>query len=149
MQDLPLISFPQFFPQFTVCRKVSLFTAVYRHKLLKIYFESSVNRLRPGWRAARFYYMDTQMKITPDQTVDFKGLLSLFNLKRTAMYQLTRDPSFPAAYVITARHFLWDLEEVEEWFASRKGRRPQVRKIAVINPRDEIIDGIRYVKKVA
>jgi hypothetical protein len=65
------------------------------------------------------------------------------------MYQLTRDPSFPAAYAITARHFLWDLEEVEEWFVSRKGRRPQARKIALITPRDEVIDGIVYVKKVA
>ena len=149
MQDLPRISFPQFFPQFIMCRKVSRFTPAYRHKLLKIYFESSINRLRPGSRAAQFFYMNTQMKIIPDQTVDFKHLCSLFSLGRTAMYQLTRDPSFPAAYVITARHFLWDLAEVEEWFASRKGRRPQVRKVALINPRDEIVDGIRYVKKVA
>ena len=47
MQDLPLISFPQFFPQFALCRKVSLFTASDRHILSKIYLESSLNRLRP------------------------------------------------------------------------------------------------------
>ena len=149
MQDLPLISFPQLFPQFAMCRKVSLITAAYRHILSKIYLESSLNRLRRLGTSALFICMNTQMKIIPDQTVDFKGLLSLFNLKRTDMYQLTRDPSFPTAYVITARHFLWDLEEVEEWFASRKGRRPQARKIASITPWDEVIDGICFVKKVA
>lgn len=125
-------------------RKVLLFIAPYLPKLPKVYLENPINRLRQVRTAALSFYMNTQIKSIPDQTIDFNGLRSLFCLGRTAMYQLTRDPSFPAAYVITARHLLWDLEEVEAWFASRKGRRPQVRRIAAANPKDEVIDGIRF-----
>ena len=93
--------------------------------------------------------MNTISKITPSQTVDIESLKSLFRFGRTAMYQLTRDPSFPKAYVITARHNLWELAEVEAWLVSRKGQRTQARKNMAINPRVEVIDGIRFVKKVA
>lgn len=149
MQDLPLIAFPQFFPQATLYRLVSLSATRYWLKKLKIVSENRQYRVRQIWSTTVCNYMNTIIRITPAQTIDIHGLKSLFSLGRTAMYQLTRDPSFPKAYAITARHFLWDLAEVENWFISRKGQRPQVRRTAAANPKDEVIDGIRFVKKVA
>ncbi|TRZ86753.1 MAG: AlpA family phage regulatory protein [Streptomycetaceae bacterium] len=149
MQDLPLISFPQFFPQATLYRLVSLSASPYSLKILKIVYENRQNRVHQLFWKSACNYMNTIIRITPSQTIDIHGLKSLFSLGRTAMYQLTRDPSFPKAYAITARHFLWDLAEVENWFVSRKGQRPQVRRMTSTNPKDEMIDGIRFVKKVA
>ena len=107
------------------------------------------NRVRQLWSTAVCNDVNTISKIIPSQTVDIEGLKSLFSLGRTAKYQLTGDPSFPKTYVITARHYLWNLAEVEAWFVSRKGKRAQTRNNVAINPRDEVIDGIRFVKKVA
>ncbi len=149
MQDRPLNAFPQFFPQATLYRLVSPSATRYWLKKLKIVSENRQNRVRQIWSTTVCNYVNTISKIIPSQTVDIEGLKSLFRLGRTAMYQLTRDPTFPKAYVITARHYLWDLAEVEAWFVSRKGRRAQVRKRVAINPRDEVIDGIRFVKQVA
>ena len=149
MKDRPLISFPQFFPQAALCRLVSLSATRYWIKKLKIVLEYHQNRVRQIWSTAVCNYMNTISKIIPSQAVDIEGLKSLFRLGRTAIYQLTRDPSFPKAYVITTRHYLWDLAEVEDWFLSRKGKRTPARKKVAINPRDEVIDGIRFVKKVA
>ena len=149
MKDRPLIAFPQLFPQSTLFRLVWLSATRYWLKKLKIVSENRQNRVRQIWSTTVCNYVNTISKIIPSQTLDIEGLKSLFRLGRTAMYQLTRDPSFPKAYVITARHYLWDLAEVEAWFVSRKGQRTQTRNRVVINPRDEVIDGIRFVKKVA
>ena len=149
MQDRPLIAFPRFFPQATLYRLVSLSATRYWLKKLKIVVENRQNRVRQNWSTTVCNYMNTINKIIPSQTVDIEALKSLFRLGRTAMYQLTREPSFPKAYVITARHYLWDLAEVEAWFVSRKGQRPRLRKTVAITSKDEVIDGIRFVKKVA
>ena len=107
------------------------------------------NRVRQLWSTAVCNDVNTISKIIPSQTVDIEGLKSLFSLGRTAKYQLTGDPSFPKTYVITARDYLWDLGELGDWFTSREGPHAPVRKNVVINPKDEVVDGIRILKRAS
>jgi predicted DNA-binding transcriptional regulator AlpA len=149
MQDLPRNSFPQQFPHAALCRLLSLGATPHQSKIAKIVVENPRFRVRQLWSRSGCNYMNTENLTIPTRTTDIHGLKSLFRLGRTAMYQLTRDPSFPKAYTITTRHYLWDLAEVEAWFVSRKAQRPRVRKTVATTPGDEIIDGIRFVKSVA
>jgi hypothetical protein len=49
MEDRPLIAFPQFFPQATLCRLVSLTATRYWFKKLIIVSENRQNRVRQIW----------------------------------------------------------------------------------------------------
>jgi hypothetical protein len=59
---------------------------------------------------------------------------------------LTRDETFPQAYGITSRHYIWDLDEVETWLTSRKGKAPRTRREPQADPRFQIINGVRFEK---
>lgn len=93
--------------------------------------------------------MNTHTNQLQSKTVDIQELRTIFSLGRTAMHNLTKDPSFPQAYVISARHHLWDRDEVQEWLKSRKVAKPKVRKIREVTPKDQVIDGIVFAKRVA
>lgn len=80
------------------------------------------------------------------RTVDFAGLRSILALGRTATYELTRDSGFPQAFGISARHYLWDLNEVESWILSRKGVKPPARNLGSSAKKIEVINGIRFEK---
>lgn len=112
------------------------------HKLLQ-------NRLRPLFKSAQLKYMNTHTNDSMSTTVDIQGLRSIFSLGRTAMHNLTKDPSFPQAYVISARQHLWDRQEIQTWLESRKVAKPKARKLAPVSPKDEVIDGIVFAKRVA
>jgi predicted DNA-binding transcriptional regulator AlpA len=129
---------------FPIDRNMSSSTKLYQnvHQLLQ-------KRLRPLFKSAQLKYMNTHTNDSMSTTVDIQGLRSIFSLGRTAMHNLTKDPSFPQAYVISARHHLWDRDEAQQWLESRKVAKPKVRKIRVIAPKDQIIDGIVFAKRVA
>lgn len=103
MHDLPSSFFPQFFPQFTMCRNVS-----FGFKLYQIALNIWPDRVRQKLITALLKYMNTHTNDSTGPTVDIQGLRLIFSLGRSAMHQLTKDPSFPQAYVISARHHLWD-----------------------------------------
>ena len=80
------------------------------------------------------------------ETIDIDGLCKLLNLSCQATYQLMHGPSFPQAYGVTSRHFLWNLKEVKDWLISRKAAGPQVRDVRKSARRILIIDGVRLEK---
>ncbi len=92
---------------FPIDRNVSSSTKLYQnvHKLL-------LNRVRSSFGGAQLKYMNTHTNETQGKTVDIQELRLVFSLGRTAMHNLSKDPSFPQAYVISARHHLWDRKEV-------------------------------------
>jgi len=112
------------------------------HKLL-------LNRVRHLPASAQLNNMNTHAREIQSKTVDIQELRLIFSLGRTAMHNLTRDPSFPQAYLISARHHLWDRQEVQAWLESRKVAKPKARKLAPVSPKDQVIDGIVFAKRVA
>jgi len=87
--------------------------------------------------------MNSENELNSLRTIDIEGLCTLLNLGRTAIYLLTKDSSFPQAYGITARHYLWDLCEVEQWITSRKGLKPKARGTHKEAKQVYFLDGIR------
>jgi predicted DNA-binding transcriptional regulator AlpA len=76
--------------------------------------------------------------------LDINDLRSLLKLGRTAAYQISKDPSFPAAIHLNVRTKRWEVAEVEMWLQSRKGlESPPRRKSGQIKVSD-VIDGIRF-----
>lgn len=129
---------------FPIDRNMSRSTKLYQnvHKLLQ-------NRLRLLSKSAQLKYMNTHINEIQSKTVDIQELRLIFSLGRTAMHHLSKDPSFPQAYVISARHHLWDRQEIQAWLESRKVAKPKARKLAPVSPKDEVIDGIVFAKRVA
>ncbi len=110
-------------PSIAKYREVSPSTA-HTHKTKKIHkkvFKNYQNRVRAPYCSAMSLGMTTNTNLVPTRTIDVSGLRSLFGLGRTATYELTHDETFPQAYGITPRHYVWNLDEVEMWLASRKG----------------------------
>ena len=118
-------------------------------KLYQNVHKALQNRLRSLLEGAQLKYMNTHTNEIQAKTVDIQELRVIFSLGRTAMHNLSKDPSFPQAYIISARHHLWDREEVEAWLESRKVAKPKARKLAPVSPKDQVIDGIVFAKRVA
>ncbi len=139
--------FPQFFPQSVLYRLVSRCVfidrlAIKNQKKIKII--SKIGQNLHHWRTyrAQSKCMNNENALNSLRTIDIEGLCTLLNLGRTATYQLTHDTSFPQAYGITARHYLWNLGEVEQWLTSRKGLKPKVRGTHKSAKQIHFIDGI-------
>ena len=118
-------------------------------KFFKIVFQKGQNRVRWPSKSAPSFRMTTETTLVPSRTIDINGLRLLFSLGRTATYALTYEESFPKAYGITSRHYLWDLDEVEAWLASRKGARPRERRIRPTAPKSDVFDGVLFEKASA
>ena len=129
---------------FPIDRNMSSSIKLYQnvHKLL-------LNRVRQSSACAQLNNMNTHTNEIQSKTVDIQELRLIFSLGRTAMHKLSKDPSFPQAYVISARHHLWDRQEVLAWLESRKNAKPKARKLAPVTPKDQVIDGIVFAKRVA
>jgi len=143
--------FPQFFPQSALYRHVSPSAFIERlakiyKKILKIVSEKGQNREHFETDRAQSKYVNNYNTHDSMQTIDIDGLCKLLNLSRSATYQLMHEPTFPQAYGVTSRHFLWNLKEVEDWLISRKGVKPQVRRVKKSAKRILIIDGVRLEK---
>ena len=110
---------------FSIDRNMSSSTKLYQnvHKALQY-------RLRSLFKGAQLKYMNTHTNEIQAKTVDIQELRVIFSLGRTAMHNLSKDPSFPQAYIISARHHLWGRGEVEAWLESRKVAKPKARKLA-------------------
>lgn len=140
--------FPQFFPQSVLCRLVSRRVFIDRlatknPKKIKIVSKIGQNLHHSRTYRAQSKCMNNENALNSLRTVDIEGLCTLLNLGRTAIYLLTKDSSFPQAYGITARHYLWDLSEVEQWITSRKGLKPKARGTHKEAKQVYFLDGIR------
>ena len=140
--------FPQFFPQSVLYRLVSRSVfidrlATKKSKKIKIVFKIGHFREHFETYRAQSKGMNNENALNSLRTIDIEGLCILLNLGRTATYLLTKDSSFPQAYGITARHYLWDLSEVEQWITSRKGMKPRVRGTHKVAKRVYFLEGIR------
>jgi len=115
-------------------------------KILKIVSEKGQNREHFETDRAQSKYVNNYNTHDSMQTIDIDGLCKLLNLSRSATYQLMHEPTFPQAYGVTSRHFLWNLKEVEDWLISRKGVKPAVRGAQRSAKRILIKNGIRIEK---
>jgi predicted DNA-binding transcriptional regulator AlpA len=143
--------FPQLFPQFAIHQLMSLaITSIARpergEQIPEILPNKSQNRLPSLLGSGLSLGMENTTDEIHLRTIDIAGLRSLLGLGRTATYELIRDPGFPEAYGISARHFLWDLDEVEAWIRSRKGVKPSARHLTIETQKVEIVNGIRFEK---
>jgi predicted DNA-binding transcriptional regulator AlpA len=111
----------------------------------KIKIVSKIGHFREHFETCRAQSkgMNNENALNSLRTIDIEGLCALLNLGRSATYLLTKDSSFPQAYGITARHYLWDLSEVEQWITSRKGMKPRVRGTHKTPKRVYFLEGIR------
>jgi len=140
--------FPQFFPQSVLCRLVSRRVFIDRlatknPKKIKIVSKIGQNLHHSRTYRAQSKCMNNENALNSLRTVDIEGLCTLLNLGRSATYLLTKDSSFPQAYGITARHYLWDLSEVEQWITSRKGVKPKFRGTHKAPKRVYFLEGVR------
>jgi len=114
-----------------------------KNKKIKIVSKIGQNLHHLRTYRAQSKCMNSENELNSLRTIDIEGLCTLLNLGRTAIYLLTKDSSFPQAYGITARHYLWDLCEVEQWITSRKGLKPKARGTHKEAKQVYFLDGIR------
>ena len=138
MQALPRRAFPEVFPQFVLFRIVLTCTILTQltQNSLKVFPKKGPDRVRRLETTPPSPYMTN--------LIDINDLRARFKLGRTAAYQTTTDPSFPAAIYLNARTKRWEVAEVEEWLQGRKGlKSPPRRKSSRIKVSD-VIDGVRF-----
>ena len=140
MYALPFRFFPEFFPEFILYQFVptSIGQRPSVKNFLKVFVKDCQDRLRRLPLTRLFLYMT--------HLIDVHDLQALLKLGRTATYQVTNGPSFPAAIYLNARTKRWDKADVELWLQSCKGvKRPVRGKIKPVKESD-LFDGVRCVR---
>jgi len=140
MYDLPPDSFPRLFPQFVlyqiVSRSITLDRTDLIYPILERNFRKEPKLIALTDREVTVFYMTN--------LIDINDLKAILKLGRTAAYQATNDPSFPAAIYLNARTKRWEIADVELWLQGRKGMKsPNRQKMSNFKTCD-VIDGVRF-----
>ena len=140
MYDLPPRFFPEFFPEIILYQFVPapLGAHLASQNFLKLFLKLAWDRLR------RLHL--TRLSIYMTDLIDVRDLQILLELGRTATYQVTNGPSFPAAIYLSARTKRWEIEEVELWLQSRKGLKLPVRHKNKPIKESDLFDGVHFVR---
>ncbi len=74
-------------------------------------------------------FSELDFAVSPDHLISIREIRAMFGLGRTAAYELTHRPGFPAAVRISARCYRWWAAEVAAFAAAlRQQPQPAIRR---------------------
>jgi predicted DNA-binding transcriptional regulator AlpA len=136
MYDLP----SNFFPEFTLYRIVlpTIGGRLPTQNFLKVFVKNCQDRLHR--------FKSTRLSLYMTNLMNIHDLQAMLKLRRTATYQVTNGPDFPAAIYLSDRTKRWEKADVELWLQSRKGMKQPVRSKSKPIKESDLFDGVRFVR---